>query len=382
MDVLFLTASTGGGHLKAAEAVQEYIDIEYTDSRTLIVDTLKYISPIVDKLIVGSYLNTVRSTPNLYGMLYRRAETNESITDITKTFSHLMSSRLCSLIDSFQPSAIVCTHTLPVQMLSDLKRKNKVQIPLIAIVTDFVNHLFWKLDHVDAFVVAHEYIRQDMIRMGLDGKRIHTLGIPVSREFYRVPQRKTLLEEFGLIDMPTALIMGGSLGFGEIKGIFQALLNCQRDLQIIAVTGTNAKLKKQLESCAINSYRPVRIFSYTERIADLMEIADFLITKPGGLTVSEALTKRLPMFLISPIPGQEEKNARFLINSGVAVRIMPDDNIDSILCQTLDNPLRLKHMKEMAGYLAKPGAAEDIALLVESLSSGRRLSDTAQTVHV
>lgn len=378
MNILFLSVSTGGGHEKAAEAIKEHIDLKYPSSRTLIVDTLKYISPMADRLIVGSYLNAIKNMPNVYGKLYKISEYDTNITDITKTISRMLSGRLLEFINEFNPTAIVCTHTITLQMVSHLKKKNRLYCPLMGIITDFTNHLFWKLGNIDAYIVGNEFIKKKMIDMGTSSDTIHTFGIPVSRDFLVNKSRKALLDEFKLDNSVTALIMGGSLGFGEMRAAFQLLLESKKVQQIIAITGRNSKLKEQLESCCSDNGKKIRILGYTNRVADYMEIADFIITKPGGLTISEALIKKLPIFIMSPIPGQEEKNAQFLINSGAAVRIMPDDIIDEILHQTVENPLRLRHMKEMSGFLAKPHAGEDIMHLLEKLIIYSNIQNTVE----
>jgi processive 1,2-diacylglycerol beta-glucosyltransferase len=346
----------------------EYMKRKVPGSEALIVDSLKYISPFVDRLIVGTYLNTVKRTPNIYGKLYKLSETDESISDMTKTFNKLLSYRLFDFINNYNPSVIVCTHTFPLQMLSNLKRKGKIPMPVIGIVTDFVNHLFWKLEGIDAFIVAHDYIRNDMIKMGISKDKIFTYGIPVAGDFLKRRDRSSLLYEFELQNKLTLLIMGGSLGFGEVRDIFASLLECNRDIQIIAVTGQNRKLKSQLEELSFNTEKNVKILSYSDRISDLMDVSDFIITKPGGVTISEALVKKLPILVISPIPGQEEKNARFLINTGVAAQLIHNEDMDSIFCQIMDNPIRVKHMTEMAGCLAKPKASEEIVNLIVKMA--------------
>ncbi len=373
MKILFLTASMGGGHAKAAEAVMETMEMRCPGFSGQIVDTLKYISPVVDKLVTGAYLKTVTTTPGIYGKFYKLSEMDENITDITKSFNKLMSYKLFGFINEYAPAAVVCTHTFPLQMLSSLKRKGMLQVPVIGVVTDFVNHFFWKLDGVDAFIVAHEYIRNDMIKMGIPGEKIHTLGIPVARNFLVHKDRSRLARELGLKNKLTMLIMGGSLGLGGVEKVFKSLLECGRDIQIIAVTGYNAKLEEKLKKIAAGSLKDVKIYGYTDRVSDLMDISDFVITKPGGLTVSEALVKKLPILIMSPIPGQEERNARFLTNTGAAARIFRYEDLDSLFCQILDNPLRLRHMHEMAEYLAKPNASEEIAGLVESISGQRNI---------
>lgn len=367
MKVLLLTAATGGGHIKAAEALAESLVRKHPEWETVTADSLKCISPIVDRLVVGTYLNTIKNAPNLYGRLYDLSERDIVIADLSRAFNKLLSYKLCDYINNCRPSAIVCTHTFPLQMLSNLKCMNRINIPVIGIVTDFVSHLFWKLDGVDALVVSHRHIKEDMMKTGIPGTIIHTYGIPVSAAFREKRERQHLLNEFGLSDKPALLIMGGSLGFGEVRNIFNSLLKCSRDLQIIAVTGWNKKLKMQLEELSRGCNKNVRILGYTNRIHDLMDISDFIITKPGGVTISEALVKRLPILIMPPFPGQEERNARFLAGKGAAIRLLHEENLEKVLYPLMDNPLKVRHMREMEGLLARPNAGEDIIELIERL---------------
>ena len=379
MDILFLSVSIGEGHMKAAEAVKEIIDRKFPGSRTLIVDTFKYVNPIVDKLIIGSYLNAVKNTPRIYGMLYDMAESNGNISGFSRTVNKLLSFRIKNLINEFNPSIIVCTHPFPLQMLSDLKRDNRINVPIVSILTDFAAHSFWLHDNVDAYIVAHESMKRELVARGIPDEVVYTYGIPVSGSFLAKNDKATILNDFGLDRKLTVLIMGGSLGFGEIRDTFLSLANCKKDLQVIVITGKNHELKKRLEEYSQHIEKKAKILSYTNRVADFMDISDFIITKPGGMTVAEALVKRLPIFIISPIPGHEEKNAHFLINSGAAVRISCVDEIDSILFQVLENPLRMGHMKEMAGYLARPNAGEDVVRLLERLSCEKPSYTSFQT---
>ena len=370
MNTLFLSASTGGGHDKAAEAVMECMKHKNPDSNMLLSNSLKHISPLFDRLITGTYLHTMRNTPNVYGTLYELSEKAENITDITKTLNRLLSYRLSDFIDTFAPSVIVSTHTFPLQMISSLKRKGKLSVPAVGIITDYTHHYFWKLDNIDAFIVAHDYIKDGMIKMGISSNRIHTYGIPVGRSFLEKWDRSILLSEFGLQARNTILVMGGSLGFGEIEGVFSSLLKCERDIQILVVAGLNYKLENKLKELATHTKKAVRIFGYTDRISDLMDISDLIITKPGGVSIAEALIKQLPIILMTPLPGQEERNARFLLNTGAAVQLFQGDAMDSVLHQILDNSLKIRQMKDMAKFLAHPEAAEKTVALIEDLTKG------------
>lgn len=369
MDVLLLSVSTGDGHFKAAEALRENIEMTCPGSRTLIVDTFKYVNPIVDKLIVGSYLNLLKKTPQIYGKLYEISEKDDFIVDFSKAVNKLLSFRLENLIHEFKPSVIVCTHPFPLQMVSSLKRYRKIFTPAVAVITDYFAHPLWLHNNIDAYVVAHEYMKYEMVERGMDEHRIHTFGMPVSMRFSQKMNKQTILNELGLDQKLTLLIMGGSLGFGEIKDIFMKMLDCKKDLQLIVVTGRNTKLKGELELHAVSSSKKVRVFSYTNEIADLMDVSDFIITKPGGMTISEALVKELPLLLISPIPGQEERNAHFLINNGAAVRLLESDKAENILNQIINNPLRIKHMREMARFLSRPHASQNTVYLLERLAA-------------
>lgn len=367
MKILFLTMSIGGGHTKAAEAIKEFADKKYGSSNTRIVDTLKYISPMADKLIVGSYLNTLRKTPKVYGELYKLSESKENITDFTKAVNKILSTKLIKFINEFNPSIIVCTHAFPVHMISNLKSKGKITVPVIAVVTDFANHMFWNNDNVDAYIVAHDYVKQCMVEASTPEDRIYSYGIPVSSAFLQKKDRKIALQELELEDKLTMLLMGGLLGIGKVHEIFKVLLACKRDLQIIAVTGDNHKLKESLEKLALGSNKKIRILGYTNRISDLMDACDFIISKPGGLTISESLVKGIPILILPPIPGQEERNAKFLLNSGVAATLYPGDSLEGLLSQVLDTPLRFKHMKEMSSCISRPNASQDILNLMEKL---------------
>lgn len=368
MDVLFLTVSTGGGHQKAAEAVKEIIDEYYPGSRTLIVDALKYTSPIADKIIIGTYLNTIRKTPSVYRRFYKMSEMGDRFYGLNKKFNSLLSRRLLKLIKDFRPSIIVTTHPFSLQMLSELKKKTDFNIPVLAVVTDFVFHSFWLHEMADAYIVAHEKLKDDMVKWGIPDNRIYAYGIPVQQKFLEKCDKKEVQKKLGLEDKLTALVMGGSLGFGELDKAFDSLLKCSRDIQIIVVTGENEGLMKKISNCSVTSSKKVKIFGFTDIVPELMDASDFLLTKPGGLTVSEALVKGIPIFIISPIPGAEEGNADFLLQNGAAVRILRDACLDEVIKQTIDNPHKIKHIKEMSQSLVKTDTRHKTAFLLEELT--------------
>ncbi|MDP4180996.1 MAG: glycosyltransferase [Bacillota bacterium] len=368
MNILIFTVSAGAGHVKAAEAIQEQIKLNYPDANIMIIDTYRYISPLLDKIIVGGYLNIIKKTPRVYGKYYSLSEPRGSRYNFGSALNKLLSIKIMYLIDKFKPSLIACTNFIPLQILSKLHKKGQLKVPTVSIITDYTTHSYWLHEYVSAYVVANDFIKNELIKKGIPENIIYPLGIPVTSSFYQKKDKLELCKEHNLENKPTVLIMGGSLGFGDIRKTFLSLLGYPGDIQIVVITGANTKLKGQLERYSKNSSKSIKILGYTDKIADFMEISDLLITKPGGMTISEALIKGVPVLIISPIPGQEERNARFLTNIGVAARILKNDNIDNMLHQIIDNPLRICHMKEMAKLLAKPTATDKIAGLIIDLS--------------
>ncbi|MDP4091903.1 MAG: glycosyltransferase [Bacillota bacterium] len=372
MNVLLLTVATGGGHQKAAEAVKEIAEKCFPGSKTLLIDALRYSSPVADRIIVGSYLNTIRNTPFMYRRLYQMSERGESFYGLSNTVNRFLSHRLEKLIKDFNPSVIVTTHPLALQMICGLKGRTKLDIPIVAVITDMAFHSFWMHDGIDAYIISHEFLKKEMINWGIPEQKIFVYGIPVSQKFLVKRDRKEVLQELGLEDKLTALVMGGSLGIGEIYGVFESLVKCSRDIQVIVVTGQNKKLRKKLEKSSRNNGKMVKILGFTDKIPDLMDASDFILTKPGGLTVTEALHKEIPLFVISPIPGAEEVNASFLINNGAAVSVIRSTHIESVMQQVIDNPAKINHMKEMARNLSNKDSWNNTAQLLSRIEKRDR----------
>lgn len=366
MKVLILSVSAGGGHIKTAQTIKGYMDKYYKHIKVEIVDWLKYINPVVDKVVIGGYIGTLKARPALYEKLYNIAEKDE-ISDISRTINRLLVSKMERLVEDLQPGVIVCTHPFPLEVASHLKKKNSLPCKVVSLLTDFAPHSFWIREGVDCYIVPHQDLIYEMEYRGVDRNRVYPLGIPVDEEFLKCYDPSSLRRSLGLEDRTTLLVMGGSLGLGDIKEVFTKLINSSLDIQLIAVCGKNKKLREGLEKISSSSPKPALVLGYTRDIPRLMKASDLLITKPGGVTISEAMAAGLPVAIISPIPGQEERNAQYLMNSGMAIRFKSRDHVEGIIRQLLDSPVRLRHMKEIAALKAKPRAAEHISLLLVSL---------------
>lgn len=373
MKILALTVSAGCGHGKALEAINNYFLQNNNDIDFKVIDTFKYINPLIDKLVIGSYLNTLKNTPSIYAKLFSYAENEDTVSNVTQIINDFLSKRIKHLIDKYNPDVIVCTHFFPLEMLSILKRKGRTSVPVIAIITDYAPHSIWFYDYIDAYVIPHEDFIQDLIEKGISKDTIYPYGIPINEEFLRPIDKKEARQMLNLdTDKLTVLLMGGGLGMGNMKKIFEDLAFSSLDLQLITCTGSNMKLKNQLLEISSRCNKKTLIYDFTDNVSTLMSSCDILISKPGGLTITESINKHLPIIINSAIPGHEERNADYLLNNGIAARIKSTDSIVSIIKQLTISKTRLKYMRESAKEKSKPEATKNICNLILKLSKNTR----------
>ncbi|MBR1779518.1 MAG: galactosyldiacylglycerol synthase [Clostridia bacterium] len=408
MNILILSASTGGGHMTAAKALKSYILAKDADTKVEIVDTLEYISPILNRTISDSYAYMIKKSPRVFATIYHASNKDSRFSDLVVLLNNFFSKKLLGLIEKFQPDAIVTTHMFPNEMVSYLKEKNKISKPLICIMTDYVPHKTWISRNVDAYIVANNEMKTCMIKWGVAGKNIYPFGIPVNEAFYAQKNKSEILNKLSLkLDIPTILIMAGSFGVTNILNIYNDLLEIEKDFQIIVITGKNQKLyeafdkklnpqnykisakinfdkidiiKKSikihsdvLEKLKKSAYRerkakPTRLIFFTGEVYDYMKAADLIITKPGGLTVSEALASNLPLAIFNAVPGQEEGNADFLVKNNMAVKIGNGKNCKEIIEELICDKVSLSLMKDSCKKFDKSKSNENIYSLIKELA--------------
>ncbi|RXI41060.1 UDP-N-acetylglucosamine--LPS N-acetylglucosamine transferase [Clostridium tetani] len=377
MKVLIFSISAGGGHSKAAESLKEYIDLYSPKSTVKVIDTLKYINPIIDKVIIGSYLKTIKITPSLFGKLYDYTESDYGLSIISAKFNEIMTYRLLPLIKDFNPDILIATHPFPTEMLSILKSKHKINRPIISILTDYAPHSFWLHPCIDAYIVSNKYMISEMVSKGIPKNTIYPFGIPVSRDFLTNYSREETLSEINFYsDKPTILVMGGSLGIGKITKVYENLLKINEDIQIIVIAGNNKKLYYELLSYrhSLDKDRTSYIIGFTDKVNKYMQASDLLLTKPGGLTITEALVSSIPLALFSPIPGQEEKNAEFLLTNNLAVDLGDGSNTKYIIEDLLKDKSKLSNIKENQRKFSKPDVGKNIYNLILNLISDYKIN--------
>jgi processive 1,2-diacylglycerol beta-glucosyltransferase len=358
MKVLILTITAGQGHNSCAQTISECFNSMGIENQVL--DTYEYISELLQKAFSEGYLLSIKSK-HIYSQGYKMLESRTASEHSNmRTVNRILAHKLAKFIDGYAPDAIVYTHVMAGFVLDILKEDSKISCPLYGIVTDFTMHPYWdeclRTEHV---VLPNQLLINKALTKGLSENQLLTTGIPISEKFAVCRDKEEVRCELGLNrQMHTVLLMGGSMGYGRIGSIVEQLDAAPLDLQIISVCGNNSEMKESIDKMSLS--KPILNFGFTRQISDLMDAADCIITKPGGLTTSEALAKKLPLIIVNPIPGQEDRNTEFLLNSGVAMKSSPFQPVDELLYELFSSQNRLIQMRNAMQEISKPHATRDL----------------------
>lgn len=366
--VVILYASVGGGHFKAAEAVKNYIVEHYPKCHVEMIDALKYTSKVMDKIIIDSYVNMARYSPKMWGEIYKISEKQYSVTNFSNAVQRVLSKKLLTLLEDSHPDTIISTHPFITEMVASLKKRKKISTELNVIITDYASHKFWELkpQFVNRYFVACDDVKFTLINHGIDKDKIFVTGIPIGPAFLKEFDKGKIYQEFGLDSGKKTVLLfgGGEYGLSNVKNFLSGLLSVDEDFQLVAIAGKNLKTKKMFERVTEGFDKSVTILGYTNKVPELMHIADFIVSKPGGLTSTEILASGVPFMIINPIPGQEEENARFFLNAGAAVRLYDSEKTKPLFEQLFASEERISSMKEMQKLIAKPHSTEEIARII------------------
>jgi len=266
MKILVLSATTGAGHMKAAEAIKKDLESKDGDIEVYIVDAIKYINTILNWIIVKGYIGSVKYAPRVFGKLYYDTDKDSLLAKFVERLNGIFSKKLIKLIDKLKPEYIVSTHPFATEMVSNLKSKNIVNAPLICTITDYAPHHLWIDDNVDAYLVACEEMVEEMTSRGVEIEKIYPYGIPVDPIFTKRINKSAVLKAMGLKEnKPVLLLMCGSFGVNNILEIYNDLMKSNADFQIVAVCGSNEKLyKKLLRESGENRNKEIKILGFSD----------------------------------------------------------------------------------------------------------------------
>jgi processive 1,2-diacylglycerol beta-glucosyltransferase len=359
------------GHLSAANAVVTALREVDPATRTHVVDSYKYAARVMSRVVSDGYLQMVKTIPQMYRYIYARAERATEAGPF-RTWAHQFTAQnLRPLIERERPDAVVCTHAFPSGAMAEYKRLYDDAPPVVGIVTDFAVHAFWMHDNIEGYCVATEAMRETMVARGVHRERIAVTGIPVDPRFARGNESvQAIRERLGLPqDRQIALLMGGGLGIGGLERTIRAMDDLDAPIAAVVIAGRSARVEARVLTAAQSVHYPVRVVRFVDNVYDYMHAADVFVTKPGGLSTAEALAARIPIVLLKPLPGQEERNVRVLNDWGCAARARRVADVPGVLASVLTDSARRERMIEAAGRYGRPAAARDAASLIFRLTA-------------
>ncbi len=359
--IMILTASTGAGHNQVAKTLEYELSQKGYDIKR--VDFIREQGKVLELLVEEGYDVLATKFPETYGRLYNisnREWINGPFANMVVAAEYR---RAKQLVLEYQPDLIIGTHTFAVSVFKRLKVKGHYKGPFVSMVTDFEAHYAYVSDLVDLYITGSEFTNESLVDKGIDPDRTMNLGIPVHPKFY---SPTGIVRE---VDSPfTVLLMGGSMGLEPMKKAFLNLMAMERNMKLYVVCGRNENLKEELTGLVQDnpSQMEIDILGFTDKVHELMDLSDVIITKPGGLTVSESLVKQLPMIVPYFIPGQEAENLDFLTLANIAVEVRDVKRLDKIVSYLMDHPIRVEGMRQEMAYISRHHSLEAVVNQLES----------------
>ena len=381
MRVLIATVTAGGGHIAAAAALEEAWRALRPDDAVERVDLIKFFSPLHKKIYADGYVKLVERAPELWGMLFGKTDNPKvarRLGRLRRAFPSSSRKKFTNNLKQFRPDAVLCTHYAPLETLGLLKtseggvpRRPKLigkigarkarpseswkQPFVVSIVTDFEAHALWMDACVDLYCVAAEETKARLVARGAPAENAVATGIPIAAKFSSKPDAQALRKTLGLRDdQPVLLVLSGGFGMGPVAEILAELDKVPQLFQTVVVTGRNEELRRNL--AAQTRKHPTHVLGFSTNMHELMAVADLIITKPGGLTSSEALAMGKPLFILNPIPGQEAANSDFLLERGAAAKVNRVEDLPFRIEQLLGSK-KLAEMAKAAKSLGHPQSA-------------------------
>lgn len=363
LSVLIFSATFGAGHVRAAEAVIEALQAKEPDVKITHLDFGEFLSKTFNSVIKNTYIELIKHTPKLWGKFYYRTSKIPPGSVFQRFLNGLGRREFVKLIQVLQPDVVICTYPTVAGVLAQQRLKGVLNVPLVTIVTDYAVHSQWIHPGVNLYIVGCEEVRKGLMNRGIDSRSIRVTGIPVSPKFDMVLDRQEILKKlYFKPNYPTVLVMGGAYGvLGGAKNVCKILADSEYPVQSIIICGQDEKLFKSLDSVIEEGKNPMVRFGFVRNVEEFMTVADIIITKSGGLTVSEALTKRVPLLIFKPIPGQEDENAQFVQRLGAGHVAGTEAELEQLLNRFLSYPEDIERMQEKAA-IALPGRSTERAV--------------------
>ncbi|MES2532114.1 MAG: glycosyltransferase [Pseudomonadota bacterium] len=387
--LLVLSVSAGNGHVRAAQALCAAADARGLAGGAVHVDAMAHMAPGFRWAYTDAYLQLVRCAPGLWSYIHQKTDSTPHSAmsqRLRRAVERASAGALLREVHRLRPAAIVCTHFLPAELLMRERSSGRLDCPVWLQVTDYDLHNMWLVPGMAGYLAATDEVAFRMRARGLAPARLHVTGIPVMPGFSRVAgqsgqgdqsdksdksdqsdrnvQRESDLLRLGLDPSRRVVLMtSGGSGIGDLPAMVARALALDGpgcDFQLVAVAGRNARALAALQALALRHPGRLLPVGFTDEMHAWMAAADLVVTKPGGLTISECLALGRPMLLVAPIPGQEEHNAGFLLEAGAACLAYDAIGLDYKLAALMAAPDKLLRMAQISRALGRPDAAQRV----------------------
>jgi len=370
--VLLLSEGFGAGHTQAAYALSSSLRKIAPHVQTRVLELGSFLNPRVAPVIITAYKKTVSSQPRLVRMMYR-SNYNKSLNRLTTLALHrIFYTRTLQIIRQLRPDVIVCTHPIPSVVISRIKRLG-FDVPLCTVITDYDVHGAWVSREVNRYLVSTEQVKEKLLERGVGASKIQITGIPVHPNFWERHQKDDIRAQFALNNLPTVLVMGGGWGFMKDEAVNSLLASYHNKIQIIFCFGNNTKQLEKMKKDPRYIHPNIHLLGFTKEVDKLMEVADLLITKPGGMTCTEGLAKGIPMLFHKPLPGQEEENSQYFASQGWGTEIHSLGDIEGWIHRLLYNyPEVLRTREEVLEHIASYHPMQSAQAILDLLADSNK----------
>jgi processive 1,2-diacylglycerol beta-glucosyltransferase len=370
---LILYASFGTGHERAAMAIQEAVKEYYPHEHVAMEDVLSFSNKPIKKIYSSVYFSIITKVPHLWGYLFDMSDKEFSRKEqkIHSLFNNISVYQLKKYLLKKKPDRVICTHFLPLERVSALKQKGLMRSQLYCAITDYCVHALWIAKNVDAYFVGSNEAKRELIYAGINPDTIHVKGIPISLEFSKLTNVEKLRKRMKIThDLPVVLCMSGGFGLGPMEQILDSFAFHNVKAQIIISCGRNRVMADSIAKNRSKWPFPIFLLPYVTNLHEYFDLADVVVSKPGGLSTTEIMAKEKPLIIINPIPGQEERNSDFLLENGIAAKAQCPRDVAYKTMEILYNPSIYSRMKRMAKKFGRPNAAKDIADIIYKHNAG------------
>jgi processive 1,2-diacylglycerol beta-glucosyltransferase len=376
--ILVLSASVGAGHLRAAQAVELALREVAPNAEVRNLDVLQLTNAAFRRIYGKAYLDLVNRAPHVLGYFYdlldRPSRSGKNRGDRFRlALEKLNLRKFIRLLETEPCDLVINTHFLPAEIIASLRRQKRLSVPQVTVTTDFETHRLWVNQPCEHYFTATEEGAQYLSHWGVPLQDATVTGIPIHPVFSKARERKECLASHGLAgDRPIVMQLSGGFGVGPIEKLYRTLLDVERPIELVTIAGKNAAVKAQLETVRPPERHRTHVLGFTDRIDELMAVADLVVSKPGGLTTSETLARGAAMVIVNPIPGQESRNSDFLLENGAAIKVNNAGTLAYKVDGLLADPSRLARLKANAARLGRPRAAYDVVARALQLLPGER----------